>query len=31
MMDATAMPLGDGSYDYVFDKGTLDALACGTE
>ena len=31
VMDATAMPLGDGSYDYVFDKGTLDALACGTE
>jgi hypothetical protein len=30
-MDATKMTFPDSSFDFVIDKGTLDALACGNE
>ena len=29
-MDATRMDYRDNSFDIVIDKGTYDALACGT-
>lgn len=28
-MDATKMPYRDNVFDFVIDKGTYDALACG--
>jgi ubiquinone/menaquinone biosynthesis C-methylase UbiE len=31
VMNATNMTFADGSFDFVIDKGTLDALACGNE
>lgn len=30
-MDATSMTFEDNSFDFVLDKGTLDALTCGSE
>lgn len=30
-MDALHMEFGTGSYDIVIDKGTLDALCCGSD
>lgn len=29
VMDCTNMDYPDNHFDYVFDKGTIDALACG--
>ena len=30
-MDARAMEFEDGSYDVAVDKGTLDAILCGSD